>query len=252
MNLPQFPIPLFERLRFVLVETSRPGNIGAAARAMKTMGFSDLVLVNPRIANAQRHEEAIAFASGAQDVLENARVVGSLDEAIAGYNFIGAFSARLREFSPPIRQPRELAASLVMDGKVKAALVFGNERFGLSNEHVEKCNALLKVPANPAYSSLNLGQAVQIMAYECRMAAIGEGDASSVIGFQGEQANSDQIEGMFVHLENALIDIEFLDPDQPKKLMPRLRRMFARTALETEEVNILRGIANQILKKNVR
>lgn len=249
MNLQQSCIPLFERLRFVLVETSRPGNIGAAARAMKTMGFSDLVLVNPRSENAQHHEEAIAFASGAQDVLDNARVVGSLDEALAGYNFIGAFSARLREFSPPVRQPRELAASLVKDPHIKAALVFGNERFGLSNEHVEKCTALLKIPANPAYASLNLAQAVQIMAYECRLATVGEESGASGIGFLGDQANSEQIEGMFSHLEQALVAVEFLDPDQPKKLMPRLRRMFARSALETEEVNILRGMANQILKK---
>ncbi len=252
MNLHQSCIPLFERLRFVLVETSRPGNIGAAARAMKTMGFSDLVLVNPRFEGAQHHEEAIAFASGAQDVLNNARVVSSLDEAIAGFNFIGAFSARLREFSPPVRQPRELAVSLVNDAQIKAALVFGNERFGLSNEHVEKCNALLKIPANPDYASLNLGQAVQIMAYECRLAEAGGQENQSTIGFQGEQANSEQIEGMFSHLEQALVAVEFLDPEQPKKLMPRLRRLFARSALETEEVNILRGIANQILKKTTR
>ncbi|MGB4345473.1 MAG: RNA methyltransferase [Burkholderiaceae bacterium] len=249
MNTLVSPIPLFDRLRFVLVETSRPGNIGAAARAMKTMGFTQLVLVNPRIEGAVRHEEAVAFASGAQDVLENARVVGSLDEALAGCNFVAAMSARLREFSPPRRLPRELAAQLAAETGLQAALVFGNERFGLSNEHVEKCNALLTVPANPAYSSLNLAQAVQILAYECRVAELGEGLPPTAIGFQGALASTEQVEGMFAHLEHALVAIDFLDPQQPKKLMPRLRRLFARTAMETEEVNILRGIAHHILHK---
>ena len=250
MNTPQSPIPLYDRLRFVLVETSRPGNIGAAARAMKTMGFSQLVLVNPRVEGAVRHEEAVAFASGAQDVLENARIVGSLDEALAGCNFVAAMSARLREFSPPLTQPRALATQLAGDASLQAALVFGNERFGLSNEQVEKCNVLLTVPANPAYSSLNLAQAVQVLAYECRVAELGEGRMPTTTGFQGELASAEQIEGMYVHLEKALVEIGFLDAAQPKKLMPRLRRLFARSGLETEEVNILRGVANQILRKN--
>jgi tRNA/rRNA methyltransferase len=249
MNPLQSPISLFSRIRFVLVETSRPGNIGAAARAMKTMGFSELVLVNPRVPDALLHEEAVAFASGAQDVLENARVLGSLDEALAGCNFVAAMSARLREFSPPLRQPRELATQLAADANLQVALVFGNERFGLSNEQVEKCNALLTVPANPAYSSLNLAQAVQVLAYECRVAELGEGRLPTTTGFQGQLATAEQVEGLFGHLEKALVEIDFLDPAQPKKLMPRLRRLFARTALETEEVNILRGIANQILHK---
>lgn len=249
MNTLQSPTPLFNRLRFVLVETSRPGNIGAAARAMKTMGFTDLVLVNPRVAGAQEHEEAVAFASGALDVLQNARLVGSLDEALAGCNFVAALSARLREFSPPLRQPRELAAQLANDAGLNAALVFGNERFGLSNAHVDKCNALLSIPANPVYTSLNLAQAVQVLAYECRVACLGEDRPATHIGFQGELASAEQIEGMFSHLEQALVKIDFLDPDNPKKLMPRLRRLFARSTLETEEVNILRGIANQILQR---
>lgn len=249
MNTHQTPTPLFKRLRFVLVETSRPGNIGAAARAMKTMGFTDLVLVNPRVASAQEHEEAVAFASGALDVLQNARLVGSLDEALAGCNFVAALSARLREFSPPLRSPRELATQLADDATLNAALVFGNERFGLSNESVEKCNVLLNIPANPDYSSLNLAQAVQVLAYECRVACLGEDRPATNIGFQGELAGTGQIEGMFAHLEQALVEIDFLDPANPKKLMPRLRRLFSRATLETEEVNILRGIANQILQR---
>lgn len=251
MNPPQTDTALFQRLRFVLVETSRPGNIGAAARAMKTMGFSDLVLVNPRFPDPASQEEAIAFASGAQDVLNNARIVGSLDEALAGCNFAAAVSARLREFSPPITSPRKLAEQLGNSAGMQAALLFGNERFGLPNEMVERCNVLINIPANPDYASLNLAQAIQVLAYECRMAAM-EGEeqvTASGIGFHGEAASVTQIDGMFTHLEQALIEIDFLDPKSPKKLMPRLRRLFSRTQLETEEVNILRGMANQILAK---
>ncbi len=244
---------LFTRLRFVLVETSRPGNIGAAARAMKTMGFSELVLVNPRVPDAAMHEEAIAFASGAQDVLSAARIVGSIGEACENCNFTAAVSARLREFSPPIVTPRMVAVRLVGDDELAAALIFGNERFGLPNEIVEKCNLLINIPANPDYSSLNLAQAVQVLAYEARAAAVDDTSAEVGVGFQGTLADMAQIDGMYTHLEQALTAIEFLDPDNPKKLMPRLKRLFARTQLETEEVNILRGIASQILqKKNKR
>lgn len=237
------------RLRFVLVETSRSGNVGAAARAMKTMGFSELILVNPRYPDVLENEEAVAFASGAQDVLQKARIVGSLDEALQGCNFAAALSARLREFSPPILSPRAVAIRLCQADNLNAALVFGNERFGLSNEDVAKCNVLINIPANPDYSSLNLAQALQVLAYECRMAAIEGETSSSVIGFQGDAAGLEQVEGMYAHLEQALIAIDFLDPENPKKLVPRLRRLFARTQLEVEEVNILRGIAKQILQK---
>ena len=249
---PTSDVPVFDRLRFVLVETSRAGNIGAAARAMKTMGFSELVLVSPREADPRQHEEAIAFASGAIDVLSQARIVNTLDEALAGCNMTVALSARLREFSPPLRSPRAMAQQLHGDASLRCALVFGNERFGLSNEHVEKCNALVSVPVTAEYASLNLAQAVQILAYECRVAAMGEQREAMGIGFQGEAASAEQIEGLFRHLEQALIDIEFLDPAQPKKLMPRLRRLFSRTGLETEEVNILRGIATQMIERRKR
>lgn len=240
---------VFQRLRFVLVETSRPGNIGAAARAMKTMGFSELVLVNPRFPDAAQQEEAIAFASGAQDVLQNARIVGSMEEALADCNFAAAVSARLREFSPPILTPRAVAGELASNSGLRVALVLGNERFGLPNEIVEKCNVLINIPANPDYSSLNLAQAVQVLAYECRIAALGEAPVRSAIGFQGDVAAIADIDRMYQHLEQALIAIDFLKPDSPKKLMPRLKRLFSRTGLEVEEVNILRGIAKQILAK---
>lgn len=238
---------LFHRLRFVLVETSRPGNVGAAARALKTMGFSELVLVAPRDPEALRHEEAIAFASGATDVLAGARIVGSVDEALAGCNFAAAVSARLREYSPPVWTPRDFAARMASADAVNAAIVFGNERFGLPNDVVERCNALINIPANPDYSSLNLSQAVQVLAYECRLAAVGDALPESGIGFKGVTADMAQVEGMYAHLEQALISLGFLNPQNPKKLMPRLKRMFARAGLEVEEVNILRGIARQIV-----
>lgn len=249
MNQPQTSNSLFGRLRFVLVETSHPGNVGAAARAMKTMGFSQLVLVNPRFTDVRSHEEAIAFASGANDILASAKVVGTIDEALEGCNFAAALSARLREFSPPLVTPRGLASQLVADTGLSAALVFGSERYGLPNDIIERCNVLINIPANPDYSSLNLAQAVQLLAYEARMAITGGAIPATPIGFQGEAANLAQIDGMYVHLEQALVAIGFLNPNNPKKLMPRLRRLFSRTQLETEEVNILRGIAHQILQK---
>jgi tRNA/rRNA methyltransferase len=254
MNTPKIDNSVFKRLRFVLVETSSPGNIGAAARAIKNMGFGELVLVNPRFPNAVAEEAAIAFASGAQDVLTAARVVTTMSEALEGCNFAAAISARLREFSPPVVTPRSVAMQLAGEDTLQAALIFGNERFGLPNEVVQQCNVLINIPANPEYSSLNLAQAVQVLSYECRMAALdvavpAQSDklAAGSIGFQGEMAGVAEIEGMYRHLEEALVAIEFLKPDSPKKLMPRLKRLFARTQLETEEVNILRGIARQIL-----
>ena len=247
MNTPKIDNSVFKRLRFVLVETSSPGNIGAAARAIKTMGFGELVLVNPRFPNAVGEEAAVAFASGAQDVLSGARIVSSIEEALQDCNFAAAISARLREFSPPMVSPRAIAEQIAGDVGLNAALIFGNERFGLPNELVQKCNVLINIPANPDYSSLNLAQAVQVLAYECRMAELGDHRQATDIGFQGEMAGVAEIEGMFRHLEEALVAIEFLKPDSPKKLMPRLKRLFARTQLETEEVNILRGIARQIL-----
>ena len=249
MNQLETNTSLFKRLRFILVQTSRPGNIGGVARAMKTMGFSDLVLVNPRFPDALQDPEAVAFASGAQDILACARIVTSIEQALEGCNFAAAVSARLREFSPPILAPRALAGQLAGNAGLNGALIFGNERFGLPNQIVEKCHVLINIPANPEYSSLNLSQAAQVLAYECRVAALGDQQGATDIGFHGEAASLTQIEGMYGHLEQALIAIDFLDAKQPKKLMPRLKRLFSRTQLETEEVNILRGIARQILAK---
>lgn len=247
MNLPKTDTSLFQRMRFILVETNHPGNIGSAARAIKTMGFSELILVKPRFADALKNPEAIALASGAQDILDNARIVDHIDDALQGCEYVAAVSARLREFSPPILSPRVFAETMVQSQHAKIGLIFGNERFGLPNDIVMNCHALINIPANPAYSSLNLAQAIQLLSYECRM-AIDTGELfSGNIGFQGQLAAVDEIDGMYKHLEQALVAIEFLHPDNPKKLMPRLKRMLSRTQLEVEEVNILRGIARKIL-----
>ena len=246
MNPTETVSSLFTRLRFVLVETSRAGNVGSVARAMKTMGFSDLVLVAPRCNDPLHDPEAVAFASGALDVLQGARIVDSIGEALDGCNFAAAVSARLREFSPPVWSPREFSAHAAGTQDLQPALILGNERFGLPNQIVEQCNALINIPANPEYSSLNLSQAAQVLAYECRLAAQGENRTQEGIGFHGEAASVAQIEGMYAHLEEALVAIGFLNASNPKKLMPRLKRMFARAGLETEEVNILRGIARQM------
>jgi tRNA/rRNA methyltransferase len=243
----------FTSVRFVLVEPSHPGNVGAAARALKTMGFARLVLVAPRVPNVRTDPDALAMASGADDVLAAAHVVPTLADALNGVHWSVALTARAREWGPPALAPRAVAArarALAETGDV--ALVFGNERTGLSNADVQRCSALVHIPANPAYSSLNLAQAVQVLAYELRIALLAaDGGAGVVVADRGASlASNDEIERMFMHLENALIALDFLDPANPKKLMSRLRRLFARTGLEREEVNIVRGVAKHILLKS--
>jgi tRNA/rRNA methyltransferase len=242
----------FTSTRFVLVEPSHPGNVGAAARALKTMGFSRLVLVAPRVAHVQGDPEAVAMASGADDVLAAAHVVPTLADALAGVHWSVALTARTREYGPPQLTPRAAAREACRHAAhSEIALVFGNERTGLSNEDVERCSALAHIPANPAYSSLNLAQAIQVLCYELRMAYLEDatGDTSGPASALALRASSDEVERMFGHLESALIALEFLDPANPKKLMSRLRRLFARSGLEHEEVNILRGIAKHVLLK---
>jgi len=243
----------FAATRFVLVEPSHPGNVGAAARALKTMGFGQLVLVRPRVPDVQHDPEAIAMASGADDVLSAARVVASLEQALVGVQWSLALSARPREYGPPIIMPRVAAAqaaAILRDPQAVVALVFGNERTGLANEDVDRCSAIAHVPANPLYTSLNLAQAVQVLAYELRLAYMDGAELPPDTGrAPAPLASSDEIEGMFAHLEQALTALDFFDPANPKKLQPRLRSLFARTGLEREEVNILRGIAKHILLK---
>lgn len=244
--MPEF----FSQTRFVLVEPSHPGNVGASARALKTMGFSRLVLVAPRVAEPHLAPEALAMASGATDVLAAARIVDTLDEALAGTCWSVALSARRREYGPPLMSARTAAAEALecaVQGEI--AIVFGNERVGLANHDVERCRALCAIPANPEYSSLNLSQAVQILAYELRGAFTGDARPVQARASAADPARADDIESMFAHLEQALIALDFLDPANPKRLMSRLRQMLARSGLEKEEVNILRGIAKHALRK---
>jgi len=228
-------------LRIVLSRTSHPGNIGAAARAMKTMGLADLALVTPR---HFPDPDATAMAAGAADVLANARVFASLEGALADCALAVGFSARARELSHAPVSLREAAAPLLeatREGKV--ALVFGNETSGLSNAELSRCQRFVTIPSNPAYGSLNLAAAVQVVAYELRLAAHG-GDVWRAPRFQ--PATADEIEALYAHGTETLAAMRFLDPRMPKRLLPRLRRLFARAGLEKEEVNILRGILARI------
>lgn len=249
-------LPRGGQFRFILVETSHPGNVGAAARALKTMGFSRLVLVSPRLGEAVlQHPDAVAMASGADDVLASAAVTPDLPSALHGVHWSAALTARTREYGPPPAAPRATVAQAQSHAHAggDVAFVFGNERTGLSNEAVALCDALVHIPANPGYTSLNLAQAVQVIAYEARLAGL-DAQGMAVVGTtsgaaEATLATRDDIEGMFAHLERALVALEFLDPANPKKLMARLRRLFARSGLEREEVNILRGIAKHILQR---
>lgn len=246
---------MFARVRFVLVETSHPGNVGSVARAIKTMGFGSLVLVSPREAGVREHPDAVAMASGADDVLAGAVIVDTIEAALEGATLTVAMTARQREFGPPRLMPRDAAArgaaSLAARAADEIAFVFGNERYGLPNEVVERCLAVTHIPANPVYASLNLAQAVQLIAYEMRLALLDRAQAapddSGNIGYAGEPATAEQVESMFGHLQQGLEAIGFLDPANPRKLMTRLRRLLARAGLEREEVNILRGIAKHML-----
>ena len=230
-----------------MMETSHPGNIGSAARAMMTMGLSDLVLVDPKEKNATEHPQAIALASGATEVLANARVVGTLAEAIADTRFAVGFTARRRELSHPIVSLRE-AVGLALhealaepDGRI--ALVFGNEAMCLSNDDVAQCQLAATIPANPAYSSLNVAQSIQVAAYEVMMQAGVDGGAFKVEDHpERPQASVGEVEQFLRHLEAAAIDSGFLDPTSPKRFMTRMQRLFTRAKLEPEEVAILRGL----------
>jgi tRNA/rRNA methyltransferase len=229
------------RVRIVLVRTSHPGNIGAAARAMLTMGLTRLVLVAPR---RFPDPQATALAAGATGVLAAARTVASLDEALAGCAMTAGLSARPREFAGrvlPVREAAREAAAVCARGEV--ALVFGTEMSGLTNDELARCQAVATIPANPRYGSLNLAAAVQVVAYELRVAALG-GAVWEPPRFA--RATQDEIEGLHAHARETLTALSFLDPAMPKRLLPRLRRLFGRAALEREEVNILRGILARI------
>ena len=239
------------RTRFVLIQTSHAGNVGAAARALKVMGFDELVLVAPRWANVLRRQETIERASGANNVLDKARIVETLDEALEGMTHLCATAMTPRDFGPPTRAPREHFAQLVQTATPEAgtqgvAFLFGSERFGMRNEDVYRSHVCLSIPTNPKFGSLNLGAAVQLIAYEWRLAlggyAVQEATAPSVL------ADASQVAGMLAHLEQALVAVDFLDPEAPKKLMPRLNSLFNRADLTQEEIHILRGVAKAMLE----
>jgi tRNA/rRNA methyltransferase len=229
--------------RFVLVQPSHAGNVGAAARAIKVMGFGRLVLVQPRLAGVLSHEDTVAMASGAADVLTRARVVDTLDEALAGTTWACATAMTPRDFGPPTLAPREHFAKLA--GRDEAvAFVFGPERTGLANEHVYRCHACVSIPTHPDYGSLNLAQAVQLVAYDWRQ-ALG-GFAVTPRTAPPQAADAAAVQGALAHWQGVLQDIGFLDPAAPKKLMPRLNQLLNRARLTPEEVHILRGVARAV------
>jgi tRNA/rRNA methyltransferase len=230
------------KTRFILIQTSHAGNVGAAARAMKTMDFDDLVLVAPRWANVLRREETIQRASGALDVLDNARVVETLDEALDGVTHLCATAMIPRDFGPPTRTPRDHLEPLARGAEPRhVAFLFGSERFGMRNEDVYRCHVALSIPANPRFGSLNLGSAIQLIAYEWRLALGGFEVSESVAPTRAADAAA--VAGMLDHWERSLVEIGFLDPAAPKKLMPRLQQLFNRAQPTPEEIHILRGIA---------
>jgi tRNA/rRNA methyltransferase len=250
------------RTRFILIETSHPGNVGAAARALKVMGFDEMVLVAPRYANVLRKEETIQRASGANDVLDKTRIVDTLDEALEGISHLCATAMTPRDFGPPTRSPREhfdmllgqspLQTQMTADAATQSAPVssigflFGSERFGMKNEDVYKCHVALSIPTDPQFGSLNLAAALQLVAYEWRLALGGFPVASPLA--DANLADAAQVSGMLSHWEKALIEIGFLDPDAPKKLMPRLNQLFNRANLSPEEIHILRGVAKAMIE----
>ncbi|MEM1262203.1 MAG: RNA methyltransferase [Pseudomonadota bacterium] len=225
--------------RIVLVETSHPGNIGAVARAIKNMGLTDLTLVRPAVFP---HADATARASGADDVLARARVVDTLDEALADCTLAFAASARQRTIRWPEAAPRAAAAEVAAHAG-RAAMVFGPETSGLTNEHIARCQRLVFIPSSPTFPSLNLAMAVQVVAYELRLAGLG---AAAVVEPESPPATHGEMENFYGHLERVLLDAEFLDPKNPRHLMQRLRRLFARALPDQNDVNILRGILSAV------
>ncbi|WP_438834345.1 tRNA (cytosine(32)/uridine(32)-2'-O)-methyltransferase TrmJ [Aeromonas oralensis] len=236
---------MLDQIRIVLVNTSHTGNMGSAARAMKTMGLSQMVLVDPQ---AQPDDNAYALAAGASDLLANARIVSTLDEAIADCGLVIGTSARSRTLSWPMLDPREAGEKLVTEGtQHPVALVFGRERTGLTNDELQKCHYHVAIPANPEYSSLNLAMAVQTLCYEVRMhwlqqEQVGESDMAV------DYPSAEQLEGFYQHLEQTLLKTGFIADDHPGQVMSKLRRLFNRARPEAVELNILRGILTSVQK----
>ncbi|AHF66282.1 MULTISPECIES: tRNA (cytosine(32)/uridine(32)-2'-O)-methyltransferase TrmJ [Pseudomonas] len=241
---------MLQNIRVVLVGTTHPGNIGGAARAMKNMGLSRLVLVEPRVFPSP---EADARASGAGDILEGAQVVATLEEALVGCSLVLGTSARDRSLPWPMLDPRESGVKVVEQAGqgAEVALVFGREHAGLTNEELQRCHYHVHIPSDPAFSSLNLAAAVQVLAYEVRMSWLAAQESTTApvaAARNAELATMDEMEGFYGHLEAALVDIAFLDPEKPRHLMARLRRLYGRSEVERSELSILRGILTETQK----
>lgn len=232
-------------IRIVLVGTTHPGNIGAVARAMKNMGQSDLALVNPR---HFPHDDATARAAGATDILDNARVVSTLADALTDCVYVAGASARSRTISWPCMGPRDCAARMISESRNgKVAAVFGPEQTGLHNDDLDLCHTVLTIPTDPGFSSLNLAMAVQVLTYELRVASML--DAGPLFEREADPATGEEMEHFYTHLEQVLKDIRFLDPENPRHLMRRMRRLFIRARPDKNEVNILRGILTAVERK---
>ena len=250
--------PLFNHIRFIMVEPSHPGNVGAAARAIKTMGFSQLCLVRPKSPTMLTHENAIAMASGANDVLQNTRTFASVEEALAPVSLAFALTARPRYIGPPpktIRQSAELSAlHLNQHAHAEVAIVLGTERTGLENNDINQCQHVCFIPANPDYSSLNVAQALQLAAWEMRYALLELLQMPQSLQTPGKPqasespATQEQIHAFLAHWERALIAVNFLDPEHPNKLVLRMRQLFTRNQLTQAEVAMLRGVCTAMLK----
>lgn len=247
-------VRLASRVRFVLVSPSHPGNIGAAARALKAMGFGRLSVVSPREEAFRSHADAVAFATHGGDVLERAESPSNLTQALAGVRRAYAMTSHAREFGPRLVDVRSAAAEmrgLLEYPDYEVAFVFGPERTGLANVDVERCHACCAIPADPQHGSLNLAQAVQVVAYECRLALLETLRAPLVVDpFEHDApATVEATEGMLDHLERALVLLGYLDPEDPRRLLARMRRLLARAQPTSSEVDILRGIAAAIIQR---
>lgn len=240
---------MLDQIRIVLVNTSHTGNMGSAARAMKTMGLNQMVLVDPQ---ALPDGNANALAAGASDILANARVVSTLDEAIADCGLVIGTSARSRTLSWPMLDPREAGEKTVTEGvRHPVALVFGRERTGLTNDELQKCHYHVAIPANPEYSSLNLAMAVQTLCYEVRMHWLQSQEQVAETDGVQDYPSAAQLEGFYQHLEQTLLKTGFITEDHPGHVMSKLRRLFNRARPEAVELNILRGILTSVQKSGV-
>ncbi|EKS6643314.1 TPA: tRNA (cytosine(32)/uridine(32)-2'-O)-methyltransferase TrmJ [Enterobacter hormaechei] len=239
---------MLQNIRIVLVETSHTGNMGSVARAMKTMGLTNLWLVNPLV---KPDSQAIALAAGASDVIGNAQIVDTLDEALAGCSLVVGTSARSRTLPWPMLDPRECGLKSVAEAEqAPVALVFGRERVGLTNEELQKCHYHVAIAANPEYSSLNLAMAVQVIAYEVRMAWLATQEKPVEPKEETAYPLVDDLERFYGHLEQTLLSTGFIREGHPGQVMNKLRRMFTRARPESQELNILRGILASIEQKN--